>query len=135
MIYKMAGEMSEDYKEGVWVCVQCKNGKGFFMYPSSGEFSIANANYNSQYTVDNKTFGLLVTMMVSSHGSFIFQNNEAVCEAFGRNYQELRSQVFGLIDKLCYGDDEAEESPEITVTTEQISELTELSKAIYNYLD
>lgn len=137
MMYEMAEQMSVNHKGANWVAVQCKNGKGFFMHPSNGEFLIGNDNFGSHHKVDNKTFGLLVTMMTSSHGSFAFQNHEEICRLFGDNYQQLHSHFFGLIDKFCFNeeDENKEKAAEFVTTPEQCVELTELGGAVYNYLN
>lgn len=140
MIYEMAEQMSIEYKGASWLYVQCKEDNGFFMYPSSGEFSISNNNFNSEHIVDNRTFGLLVTMMTLSHGSFAFQNHEEICGLFGNNYHKLRGGFFKLIDKFCYGEEDEngepmERSADFIVNDEQLGKLRKIASAVYNYLD
>lgn len=141
MVYSMAAQMSKDYKGGQWVFVQCKDNKGFFMYPSSGEFLVHSENFIGEHTVDNKTFGLIATIMVSSHGSFAFQGNKEVCELFGDNCQKLHSHFFNVVDKFCFGeeDENGEDVQKGTdfssITPEQRKEMSELSSVVYNYLD
>lgn len=140
MIYSIASQMSENYKGGNWVFVQCKDSKGFFMHPSSGDFSVRSENFSGEHIVDNRTFGLIATMMVSSHGSFHFQSNKEVCEIFGDNFQELREHLFTLIDKFCFGEEDengedVQKSADFIITPEQHKEMTELSSMVYNYLD
>ena len=127
-IYALSESKSNDYDGGSWKFVQCKENDAFFMYPADDkEYTITNQNYQCEYIVDNKLFGMMMCMIAFSNLSFKHQNKESISQMYAHHYHNLRNSFYSAVDNMCEGDNRASD--------EVIEEIKAMSRIVYSYLD
>ena len=128
-IYALSASKSDDYQGDSWTFVQCKENDAFFMYPNDNkEYTITNQNYQCDYVVNNKLFGIMMCMIAFSQLSFKHQNKEDVSQMYAHHYHNLKDSFYSAVDNLC-------EEGENRASDKVVAQIKEMSSVFYSYLD
>ena len=134
-------DVSDD--ESDWITAKTVDG-AMFAYPKT-DSTLCSSNPmsgGSAKNIDPKAFGLIVSMIVFSHASFVFSEKHPILSQIMSNgYHSLRSSFYSLLDVALYPSeisDTGDETQQARIewfaglTDEQKTALDDMSTAIYS---